>query len=86
MDSATNGFIYFSLGSNVKSKELKKDSLNSIIEAFGEMPYKVLWKFEDENLPGKPENVKLVKWANQQAILGRYYNPRSKTYLVTLFF
>ncbi|KAJ8923418.1 hypothetical protein NQ315_001976 [Exocentrus adspersus] len=69
LDGAKNGFIYFSLGSNVKSKELRKESLNSIMQALGEMPYKVLWKFEDDYLPGKPQNVKLVKWAPQQAVL-----------------
>ncbi|KAJ8923420.1 hypothetical protein NQ315_001978 [Exocentrus adspersus] len=70
LDGAKDGFIYFSLGSNVKSKELRKESLNSIMQALGEMPYKVLWKFEDDYLPGKPQNVKLVKWAPQQAVLG----------------
>ncbi|KAJ8948058.1 hypothetical protein NQ314_008484 [Rhamnusium bicolor] len=71
LDSAKDGFIYFSLGSNVKSKDLKKDSLKAIIESLAEVPYKVLWKFEADTLPGKPDNVKLVKWAPQQNVLGK---------------
>ncbi|KAJ8974384.1 hypothetical protein NQ317_006163 [Molorchus minor] len=69
MDNAKDGFIYFSLGSNVQSKELSGSSLNSIIETLQEIPYKVLWKFEADELPGKPTNVKLIKWAPQQQIL-----------------
>lgn len=33
------------------------------------MPYKVLWKFEDDQMEGKPENVKINKWLPQQDIL-----------------
>ncbi|KAJ8948055.1 hypothetical protein NQ314_008481 [Rhamnusium bicolor] len=69
LDSAENGFIYFSLGSNVKSKDLNEDSLKAIIKSLVEMPYKVLWKFEADTLPGKPDNVKLVKWTPQQNVL-----------------
>lgn len=72
LDSATNGFVYFSLGSNVKSKELQAESLKSILETLGELPLKVLWKFEadPDAMPGKPDNVKLIKWAPQLDILG----------------
>ncbi|KAJ8974385.1 hypothetical protein NQ317_006164 [Molorchus minor] len=69
LDSAKDGFIYFSLGSNVKSKELSEPSLKAIMGALSELPYKVLWKFEADSLPGKPKNVKLIKWAPQQQIL-----------------
>ncbi|XP_023310202.1 UDP-glucuronosyltransferase 2B15-like [Anoplophora glabripennis] len=69
LDSAANGFIYFSLGSNVKSKDLQAESLSAILETLGELPYKVLWKFEADTLPGKPDNVKLIKWAPQLGIL-----------------
>nr|QIK00362.1 UDP-glycosyltransferase [Xylotrechus quadripes] len=69
LDGAKEGFIYFSLGSNVKSKDLSKETLNSVISTLRELPYKVLWKFEADTLPGKPENVKLVKWTPQQAVL-----------------
>ncbi|KAJ8974386.1 hypothetical protein NQ317_006165 [Molorchus minor] len=69
LDSAKDGFIYFSLGSNVKSKDLSEPSLKAIMGALSELPYKVLWKFEADSLPGKPKNVKLIKWAPQQQIL-----------------
>ncbi|XP_018573571.1 UDP-glucuronosyltransferase 2B7-like [Anoplophora glabripennis] len=71
LDNATNGFIYFSLGSNVKSKDLKAESLKAIVETLRELPYKVMWKFEadPEDMVGKPDNVKLVKWAPQLGVL-----------------
>ncbi|KAJ8948060.1 hypothetical protein NQ314_008486, partial [Rhamnusium bicolor] len=69
LDGAKDGFIYFSLGTNVKSKELNEQTLTSIIESLEEMPYKVLWKFESDELSRKPDNVKLIKWAPQQDIL-----------------
>lgn len=40
------------------------------MEVFSELPYKVLWKFEDEDLPNKPENIKIRKWIPQQDVLG----------------
>ncbi|XP_065332906.1 uncharacterized protein LOC135934838 [Cloeon dipterum] len=70
LDSATDGFIFFSLGSNVKSSLLPDDVKKGIIEVFGKLKQKVLWKFEDDNLPGKPKNVLINKWLSQQDVLG----------------
>lgn len=72
LNSAKEGFIYFSLGSNVKSKDLRKETLAAIMDALKAMPYKVLWKFEADILPGKPDNVKLIKWAPQKSVLGKF--------------
>ncbi|XP_017774665.1 PREDICTED: UDP-glucuronosyltransferase 2B1-like, partial [Nicrophorus vespilloides] len=69
LDDAKEGFIYFSLGSNMKSKDLMESTRLSILKTFAELPYKVLWKFESEDLPGKPENVKILKWVPQQDVL-----------------
>ncbi|KAF5302524.1 hypothetical protein FQR65_LT00896 [Abscondita terminalis] len=69
LDEATNGFIYFSLGSNVKSKDLPDGTLEIIMQTFKELPYTVLWKFELDNLPNKPKNVITRKWMPQQDIL-----------------
>ncbi|XP_018561506.1 UDP-glucuronosyltransferase 2B15 isoform X2 [Anoplophora glabripennis] len=69
LDSAKEGFIYFSLGSNVKSKDLRKETLEAIIDTLKSLPYKILWKFEADELPGKPDNVKLIKWSPQQSVL-----------------
>lgn len=62
--------IYFSLGSNVKSVHIAKEKRKVIMEVFSELPYKVLWKFENDELENKPDNVKINKWLPQQDLLG----------------
>ncbi|CAB3377023.1 Hypothetical predicted protein [Cloeon dipterum] len=70
LDSATDGFIFFSLGSNIKSTDLPTEVKKEILEVFGSLKQKVLWKFEDDDLPGKPKNVLINKWLSQQDVLG----------------
>lgn len=72
LDNAKNGAIYFSMGSNVKSKFMEPEKRDAILKVFSKLKVKVLWKWEDENLPGKPENVKISKWLPQQDILGKF--------------
>ncbi|XP_030763310.1 UDP-glucuronosyltransferase 2B18-like [Sitophilus oryzae] len=69
MDSAKNGVVYFSLGSNVKSMNIPQRVRNLLMDVFRELPYKVLWKFEKEELPGKPSNVVIKQWLPQQDVL-----------------
>ncbi|KAL1512717.1 hypothetical protein ABEB36_002260 [Hypothenemus hampei] len=69
VESSKNGVIYFSLGSNVKSINIPQRVRNLLMEAFSELPYKILWKFENEELPGKPANVIIRKWLPQQDVL-----------------
>ncbi|KAJ8980328.1 hypothetical protein NQ317_008036 [Molorchus minor] len=45
LDNATEGVIYFSLGSNVKSVNMAERLRNVLIETFAELPYTVLWKW-----------------------------------------
>lgn len=63
------GVIYFSLGSNVKSKSLPAERRQMLLKTFANLPQRVLWKFEDDQLPGKPDNVFLSKWFPQPDIL-----------------
>ncbi|XP_059481176.1 UDP-glucosyltransferase 2-like [Neocloeon triangulifer] len=70
LDSATDGFIYFSLGSNLKSSLLPKENIADILDVFSRLKIKVLWKFEKDDLPGKPQNVMINKWLSQQDVLG----------------
>ncbi|KAI7815625.1 UDP-glucuronosyltransferase [Rhyzopertha dominica] len=69
LDNATEGVIYFSLGSNVKSIYISNDTLNVILNTFEMLPYQILWKYEDEDLPRKMSNVKIAKWVPQQDVL-----------------
>lgn len=71
LDAATEGVVYFSLGSNVFSANIPIEQRKVILEAFKELPFKVIWKFEADSLEGKPDNVKLVKWIPQQDLLSK---------------
>jgi len=69
LNKAPEGVIYFSMGSNLKSKELPEEKKQAIIRVFGRLKMKVLWKFE-EDLPNKPYNVIIRNWFPQQDVLG----------------
>lgn len=72
LDNTKEGVVYFSLGSNVKSINIPQTVRNILIETFAELPYKVLWKFENTTLPNLPKNVIIKQWLPQQDILGKY--------------
>uniref|UniRef100_A0A2A4J3R4 UDP-glucuronosyltransferase n=1 Tax=Heliothis virescens TaxID=7102 RepID=A0A2A4J3R4_HELVI len=68
MMSAKNGVIYFSMGSNLKSKDWPEKVKRDLLDMFGQLKQTVLWKFE-EDLPNVPKNVHILKWAPQPSIL-----------------
>jgi glucuronosyltransferase len=70
LDEAQDGAIYFSLGTNMRSDHMAEEKIRAFLEAFSELPQKILWKWEADSLPGQPANVKTGKWLPQQDILG----------------
>lgn len=68
LDSATDGAIFFSLGSSAKSSDLPQEKISIILGEFRKLKLKVLWKFEAD-LPNLPDNVKIGKWLPQNDIL-----------------
>nr|CAD7461358.1 unnamed protein product [Timema tahoe] len=70
MDDAKEGVVYFSLGSNLQSSDMPEYKREAFLKAFSKLKQKVLWKFEADNLPGQPANVKIQKWLPQSDILG----------------
>ncbi|PSN48147.1 UDP-glucuronosyltransferase 3A2 [Blattella germanica] len=69
IDEAPDGVIYFSMGSNLKSSDMSKETVQSFIEAFKSLKQRVLWKWEDDMLPGQPQNLRIQKWFPQSDIL-----------------
>jgi len=69
LDGATEGAIFFSLGSNVQSKDMPAEMLRLFLQVFGSLKQRVLWKFEDESIRQLPENVMVRKWLPQADIL-----------------
>ncbi|PSN51259.1 hypothetical protein C0J52_11767 [Blattella germanica] len=69
MDEATDGVVLFSMGSNLKSTDMPKETVQALVQGFGALKQKVLWKWEDDALPGQPKNLKIQKWLPQSDIL-----------------
>ncbi|PSN34574.1 hypothetical protein C0J52_18326, partial [Blattella germanica] len=57
------------LGTNVFSDQLPEERRHALISAFSELPQRIVWKWESDYLPRKPENVKISKWLPQQDVL-----------------
>lgn len=72
MDEAEHGVILFSFGSTIKGFHMPKEKQQIFINTFSKLPQKVLWKYEDDVLPDRPDNVRIMKWLPQQAVLGLY--------------
>uniref|UniRef100_A0A0K8VZZ5 UDP-glucuronosyltransferase n=1 Tax=Bactrocera latifrons TaxID=174628 RepID=A0A0K8VZZ5_BACLA len=69
LDEAEHGAIYFSLGSNVESKDMPPAYLKIFLDVFRTMKQRVLWKFENESITNLPPNVMVKKWMPQSDIL-----------------
>lgn len=69
LDDAEEGFIYFSLGINVRSSRLPKEIVHMFCNIFAKLPYKVVWKYE-QDLPEKYGDIYIKNWLPQQSILG----------------
>ncbi|KAF2895932.1 hypothetical protein ILUMI_10246 [Ignelater luminosus] len=69
LDNAKEGVIFFSMGSNVRSMDMPVEKREIFLKTFGQLKQKVLWKWEDEKLSGKPSNVKISKWLPQTDVL-----------------
>jgi glucuronosyltransferase len=86
MDAAKAGVIYFSMGSVIQGSEIPKEKLNALLSAFAELPQKVIFKWEQDSMPGKPSNVKIGKWLPQQSILcnGKFLD-NAKLYIIETY-
>ena len=64
------GFIIFGVGSAIPMNDIPIDILNAIIEAFGELPQRVVWQWRGAMRTDLPDNVMTVDWMPQQDLLG----------------
>ncbi|CRL07820.1 CLUMA_CG020774, isoform A [Clunio marinus] len=68
VDKSKHGVIYISFGTVVK---ITKDDEHfvKLLDALSELPYDVLWKFDNELPKSIPKNVKFMTWYPQSDIL-----------------
>lgn len=69
--SHKSGFIYFSLGTTVNEVTSDENILRSIMNVFGKLEQRVLWKWGGNLNVSLPENVKVMKWFSQQDVLSK---------------
>lgn len=68
--SGENGFIFFSLGSAVTPSSMPEEYRKVLVQVFGSLKQRVLWKWDKDTMEDLPPNVRLGKWLPQQDILG----------------
>ncbi|KAM4557645.1 UDP-glucuronosyltransferase 1A1-like [Fundulus diaphanus] len=65
--SGEHGFVVFTLGSMVS--DLPEDITSTFLDAFMQIPQKVIWRYTGK-VPGRiPDNVKLMEWVPQNDLL-----------------
>lgn len=72
--SGEAGFVYVSMGSSVKAANMPEHLRRLLVQSFGRLPYRVLWKWEgnQSEMRDLPPNVKLSRWLPQQDVLGMW--------------
>ncbi|XP_053976522.1 uncharacterized protein LOC128875173 [Hylaeus volcanicus] len=68
VDNAKNGFVYLNFGTNVKCSFLPNKTMQTLLDVFTSLPYKLVWKC-DKDLPVKSNNIFVLPWIPQQTIL-----------------
>lgn len=86
-EAKKHGVIFFSLGSVVQAHELSVETMQIFLRVFSQFKQQVLWKFETEKMDNLPSNVRLIKWAPQQDILGNrtIFFLRSVSFMIKLY-
>ncbi|XP_019945518.2 UDP-glucuronosyltransferase-like [Paralichthys olivaceus] len=71
--SGEDGFIVFSLGSMVPN--MPEEKAQHFLDAFRQIPQRVVWRYAGDPPKGVPKNVRLMKWLPQKDLLA---HPRVK--------
>ena len=77
-ESGENGVIFVSFGSVLKASTMADSLRQKLLTVFRKLKQRILWKWESEEMEGKPDNVMLSKWFPQQDILA---HPKLKLFI-----
>ncbi|CAH1402298.1 unnamed protein product [Nezara viridula] len=69
LDGSENGFIYFTFGSIINITSLPTEMLDVFRSTFAKLKYNVVMKWEADEFPNKPKNIKTMPWLPQNRIL-----------------
>lgn len=71
LDSSENGVIYISFGTSMDVSQMLKDKIDIILNVLSKLHYDILLKWDKDELPGKPKNVRISKWFPQPELLSK---------------
>ncbi|ETN65288.1 UDP-glucuronosyltransferase 2C1 [Anopheles darlingi] len=69
IEGADHGVIFFSLGTNLLSSSMPPEKLDAILSTFRKLKQRIIWKWDSQDMPNKPDNVLLRDWLPQDDIL-----------------
>ncbi|XP_060654634.1 UDP-glycosyltransferase UGT5-like [Drosophila nasuta] len=79
LNNATNGAIFFSLGTNVKLKYFDPQLIETIYQVLSRQPLRDIWTWDDqEPKPGNESNIYFQNWLPQDDILA---HPNTKLFI-----
>lgn len=58
-----------SMGSLLKGSSFSKEKQVPFLKAFSKLKQRVIWKWENDQMDGKPPNVLLTAWVPQRDLL-----------------
>lgn len=73
LDESLEGVVYFSLGISMEGTSMPAQYLTKLQVIFRDLPYKVVWKWENSTMTDKPPNVFIAKFLPQVYVLGKFY-------------
>lgn len=77
--NSKNGVVFVSFGSVIKASLMTEENKNILLNVFKRFPqYDFIWKWDQDSMPGKPDNVLLSKWLPQRDILA---HPKLKVFI-----
>ncbi len=76
--SGEDGVILVSFGSVLQASQMSEEMRLQLLSVFGRLKQRILWKWETEDMPDKPDNVMLSKWLPQQDVLA---HPKLKLFV-----
>lgn len=72
LDSATDGVVYFGMGTNIKLSTTKNETQKAFMKCLGKLKQKVFMQWNEEIPADLPGNIVMAKWFPQQSILGKH--------------
>lgn len=67
------GVIYFSFGSFIKGHTMPAEKREAFTRTFKKLPQRVIWKWENDTLEEKIDNIFIGKWLPRIDILSEQY-------------